>query len=333
LRAYLEAADHLDDGPTVRILSQAIADCEEQISRWTPLVAEAEALYPEGREDVKRWCQAVQTFVKRLGPDWALQGKLVNQPSFDPNEHGSKPFSIDRTGARDDRFARALFSWPDSLEPERGPGTGFELQVRQAQAHLNEIWATEMAAAVLFDLAGDAPAEFLHEAARWCYDEVRHCRMGFARFQEWGFEMSEMPLGSFSYDAGADADPLTRLGIIFYFETAYIHTKSERAKAFGDFGDRVSSHDMDFDWADELIHTEYGKRWLSYFLDKRGDHRRIAEVKQAAEQCIRKIRAEATPTERLRTEELYHQVMKRARELATKPAAISAPGDSRAGVA
>jgi hypothetical protein len=275
----------------------------------------------------------VQTFVRRLGPDWAVQLKLANPPAFDPNEHGGKPFSIARTGARDARFARALVSWPDSLEPARGPGTGFELLVRQAQAHLNEIWATEMAAAVLFDLADDAPAEFLYEAARWCYDEVRHCRMGFARFNEWGFVMSQMPLGSFSYDAGGDADPLTRLGIIFYFETAYIHTKSERAKAFGEFGDRVSSHDMDFDWADELIHTEYGKRWLNYFLNKRGDHRGIAEVKQAAEQCIRKIREEASSTERLRTEELYEQVMQRARELAVESAAISMPADSRASVA
>ena len=90
---------------------------------------------------------------------------------------------------------------------------------------------------------------------------------------------------------------------------------------------------MDFDWADELIHTEYGKRWLNYFLNKRGDPCGIAEVKQAAEQCIRKIRAEASSTDRLRTEELYQQVMQRARELATKPAAVSVPANSRAGVA
>jgi uncharacterized ferritin-like protein (DUF455 family) len=107
-----------------------------------------------------------------------------------------------------------------------------------------------------------------------------------------------MPLGSFSYDAGTDADPLVRLGIIFYFETTYIHTKSERSKAFAEFGDRVSSHDMDFDWADELIHIHCGKKWLGYFLQRRGDKRSIAQIKRLADACLQKLRAEASPDER-----------------------------------
>ncbi len=33
-RSYLETADHLDDGPTVRILRQALEDAGEQEARW-----------------------------------------------------------------------------------------------------------------------------------------------------------------------------------------------------------------------------------------------------------------------------------------------------------
>ncbi len=172
-----------------------------------------------------------------------------------------------------------------------------------------------MAAAVLFDLADDGPPDFLEEAARWCYDEIRHCRMGYTRLQEWGFKMDEMPLGSYSYDAGAEADPITRLGIIFYFETTYIHTKPERAKIFGNDGDRISSHDMDFDWADELIHTYYGKRWLEYFLKRKADKRSPMDIKKAAEGCVQRIRDLYPPLERERTEGQYRRTMRRATEL------------------
>jgi hypothetical protein len=301
---YLQATDHLDDGPTVRILEQAVRDIDGQLRRWEPVLADSRAVYPESVASSGRW----QAELARV-----IQDAKKSLPTFDPKSAGGRPFQISRTGVRDKRFPYVQIPWPDSLDPKRGAGEGFELQVRQAQSHLNEMWATEMAAACLFDLADDAPPEFLQDAARWCYDEARHCRMGVSRFQEWGFRLDEMPAGSFSYDAGANTDPITRLGIIFYFETTYIHTKSERKDKFSDFGDRVSSHDMDFDWADELIHTYYGKKWLEFFLKKSGDKRTLSDVKADAEACVQAMRQRATPTDRRRIEELYQRTMARAR--------------------
>src|SRR5690606_33259340 len=115
--------------------------------------------------------------------------------TFDPAEYGGRPFAIARLGARDPRFRAVRFGWPDSLDPSFGPGEGLRLQVRQSVHHLNEVWAAEMAAASLYDLAEAGGAEFILDAARWCYDEIRHCRMGWRRLSTWGFQMHEMPLG------------------------------------------------------------------------------------------------------------------------------------------
>ena len=138
-----------------------------------------------GAASTNAWCTALGEWLGNFGArslsSTTLPGDL---PSFESQSHGGIPFAISRTGIRDRRFRFARIPWPDSLDPSRGPGTGFELQVRQAQAHLNEIWAVEMAAAVIHDLAEEGPPESLSEAARWCYDEVRHCRMGFTRFLE-----------------------------------------------------------------------------------------------------------------------------------------------------
>lgn len=305
--AYLTRTDTLDDAPTVRILRHALEDIEFQREGYTAVADETD----------QTWQAAVRRAFATLGDDWwNPQATADFQAAAEILARAGAPLRIARRGARDPRFSRALFSWPDSLDPARGAGQGFELQVRQAQAHLNEVWAAEMAAACINDLMDEAPAEFLHDAARWCFDEIRHCRMGYTRLRDWGLSDRDMPMGSYSYDLGEDLDPVTRLGVIFYFETTYIHTKSERTKSFAAFGDRTSSHDMDFDWADELIHTHYGKKWLNFFLEREGRGRKAADIKQAAFQAVEAIRARATPADAEATESLYRRTMERARELA-----------------
>jgi hypothetical protein len=314
-RHYLDSADHLDDGPTIRIMRQALWDIDDQLGRWERAAEEARAVYPAEMDAAGAWLAGLQQLRPALFT-WLTEWPSGDPaPAFDPAAYGGRPFAISRSGVRDKRFDTVKFPWPDSLY-QRPPGEGMELQVRQATHHLNEIWAAEMAAACIFDLAESAPPEFLDDAARWCYDEVRHCRMGFERFKQWGFSLEEMPIGTFSYDAGAAVDPLTRLGIIFYFETAFIHTKWERFRIFGEAGDRVSSHDMDFDWADEQIHTHYGSRWLKHFLAEQQDPRAPMDFRPDAEACVARIREQATPQDYEATERIYRQTMARARELA-----------------
>lgn len=313
--AYLDRTDALDDGPTVRILQIALRDIDNQLDRWEEAIADAREVYPQHIPSTERWLEGLRsTWLAALGDLLDPQSSADDQ-AFIPDRFGGRPFAISRLGQRDRRFRQVRFGWPDALDPDFGAGEGLQLQVRQAVHHLNEVWAAEMAAACLYDLGNDADAEFLTDAARWCYDEIRHCRMGFTRLGDWGFTPAEMPLGSFSYDAGAQTDAITRLGIIFYFESTYIHTKSKRMHYFGEFGDRISSHDMDFDWADEQIHAHYGTHWLKYFLEKAGDPRRPTDFRDQSEACIRAIRASATAEDRQAVMDAFNYCMNRAGEL------------------
>ena len=313
-KSYLGRIDSLDDAPTVRILRQAITDIDEQLARWAAASVDAVQTYPERRASSEHWLAGARSLALALGNLLDPSPRAPTRLSL--TDYGGRPFAISRQGARDRRFNLNRFAWPDNLDRSIGPGVGLQLQVRQSVHHLNEVWASEMAAACLFDLADRAEPEFLTDAARWCFDEIRHCRMGFARLTEWGFPMSEMSIGTFPYDAGADVGPLTRLAMIFYFESTYIHTKPERAKIFGEWGDAVSSHDMDFDWADEQIHTHYGTRWLKYFLEQEGDARRPTDVRPEADACVKKAVAAATASDRAQTQAAFESMMRRARQLA-----------------
>jgi uncharacterized ferritin-like protein (DUF455 family) len=198
--------------------------------------------------------------------------------------------------ARDERYFLSSFYWPDVLDPSYPYGEGVALQVRSAVSHVNEVWAVETAGLILHDLSPELGWEFTRDAARWLYDETRHMLMGARRLQAWGFEPAQIPLGGYIYEACAGQDPIYRLGMLGYFETKNIGHKRERAEAFHAMGDSTSEGDMEFDWADETLHAEYGRRWLRRLLQVRGeDPKSWPTVLERCEQLVQERVARATP--------------------------------------
>ncbi len=202
----------------------------------------------------------------------------------------------DEDPARDGRYFLSSFYWPDVLDPSYPYGEGIALQLRSAISHLNEVWAVETAGLILTALSPELGWEFTRDAARWVYDESRHMLMGLRRLEAWGFEPGQIPLGGYIYEACAGQDPIYRLGMLGHFETKNIGRKRERALAFHQMGDRTSETDMEFDWADETLHAEYGRRWLRRLLEARGeDPESWPAVLERCEELVRERIAQATP--------------------------------------
>jgi hypothetical protein len=247
---YLDAADELADGPSIRVVEAAQRDKDRQRDALAPI-------------------------------------ELTDD---DP--------------ARDARYFESSFYWPDVLDPAYAYGEGVALQVRSAVSHLNEVWAVDTAGRILHDLSPELGWEFTREAARWVYDESRHMLMGAERLARWGFEPAQIPLGGYIYEACEGQDPLYRLGMLGYFETKNIGRKRERAQAFHEMGDATSETDMEFDWADETLHAEYGRRWLRRLLEAREeDPESWPAVLERCEQLVHERVARSTPEEleRIRT--------------------------------
>jgi uncharacterized ferritin-like protein (DUF455 family) len=151
---------------------------------------------------------------------------------------------------------------------------------------------------MLSSFAETLPWEWVHNSARWTYDESRHCQMGYERLMAWGFNPNEIPLGTYIYDSASGEDPIYRLGMLFFFETKNIKHKLSRAHRFHEYGDGLSEHDMDFDWADETIHAGYGKYWLKELLAARGeDPAAYDQVRERCGQLVSSYIATATSDE------------------------------------
>jgi hypothetical protein len=265
---YLEGSDPIADGPTHRFLALALDEKDQQVRAFDQWVESALSANPGLRPDALAWTKAVSDRLSELGGVGVAPSPSVAELGPLP---GSKPYAIPDQPARDPRFWPCRFYWPDVVDSSYPYGEGMQLQLRSAISHLNEVWAIEAGGVMLSAFADVLPWDWIRNSARWTYDESRHCRMGYERLMAWGFDPAEIPLGTYIYDSASGEDPIYRLGMLYFFETKNIRHKPARTKLFHEYGDTLSEHDMDFDWADETIHAGYGKHWLRELLAVRGE--------------------------------------------------------------
>ena len=323
-RSYVDCADDLSDGPILRAFKLAIEEKEAQIA-W--LKSQAEAMSesePEQRQEAESWASSLKERLEQVG------GLTLEAPHPAPTPNdlpGRRPFKLAEIPARDSRFHLCHYYWPDIVDPNFAYGEGINLQLRSGVSHLNEVWAVETGGAILHAFADDLDWEYIYDAARWTYDESRHVLMGYERLRAWGFALDEMPLGSYIYDSAAGQDPIIRLGMLHYFETKNIGNKVKRAEAFEQYQDRMSQHDMEFDWADETIHAAYGKRWHTALYQKFPD--RIPDMEGLHRRCDELVAAEiaaATDAERADIRLVADAMIAKAGELGlNEPAEAAAP--------
>jgi uncharacterized ferritin-like protein (DUF455 family) len=275
----------------LRYPSRFLEEQEEEIAVESP--AELRVLVAQLRDDYRDYLSAGDELAD--GPSL----RLVEAALGDKERQVGALDAVEleeADPARDDRFFRSSFYWPDVLDPAYPYGEGRALQLRSAVSHVNEVWAVEAAGLILEALSPELGWEFTRDAARWLYDESRHMLMGLRRLEGWGFAPAQIPLGGYIYEACAGQDPIYRLGMLGYFETKNIGRKRERADAFDEMGDSTSRTDMEFDWADETLHAEYGRRWLRRLLEVRGeDPESWPAILERCEQLVRERIARATP--------------------------------------
>jgi hypothetical protein len=280
---YLIESDALADGPSQRFLELSVEEKGRAIDSIRRIQEEELAATPApGPTQESGWSAALRaSFAAFEGGARLVAPQTLSGPAPPAD---ARPRGVPVEPARDARYAACRFYWPDTLDPTYDYGTGLRLQLRSAISHLNEVWAVEVAGAALYELSDILGWDFTRDAARWTYDESRHMLMGQRRIRAWKLTPDLVPLGRYIYDASASGGgPLYRIGMLGFFETKNIGKKKSRAREFGAMGDALSQRDMQFDWADETIHAEYGRRWLKQLLEMQG--RDPADYPSVLEEC------------------------------------------------
>jgi ferritin-like metal-binding protein YciE len=272
-QAYLERTDTLDDAPTVYRLRHILLDQQTQIEQMNTLTAR---VLPQKRDSDYQWQNYLREWLDSIG---GFDG--LGETSERPDDHpcaGRPAYDVPHAVQRDARWRPALFHLPHENKYDKAGIAAWKriealdqrvaMQVWSAISHFNEIWAAEVPASVMWELDGETWA-FYMDLSRWTWDETRHSTMGWRALESWGWDVPDLiPFAYGTYNALANVPPIQRLALLYFYEEGLLRagTKQIEIKILESAQDDGSIQDMDYDWADEAMHVNFGYTWLKHLL-------------------------------------------------------------------
>ncbi|HEX2080522.1 MAG TPA: hypothetical protein VHG08_22655 [Longimicrobium sp.] len=267
VRAYrrqLELSNPLVDHPTRRMIRINLVEQEEALA-WGEAAVDALLADDAARDRAAAWEAHLRRYLQAAGgiaggePVTADAGPL-------PPPRATSPFVPDTTPRRDGRFAgRHNFNFPPHVVYNAPGVPADERNLALLCKRTLEMDVPEMMASFMTERR-DQPWEFYRDYARQLWDEARHAMMGSVALEARGVDWTRIPLNvGFSLRLNRHADPLERQLLLYAIEQSLM--PGDTGKRFEyetarQAGDDLSAHFHDYDWADEVLHTQIGRRWL-----------------------------------------------------------------------
>ena len=259
LRDHLAATHVVADHPTRRLLRFVLEEEEEQIA-WGK---RALAAIPSGdaalASRLEAWRGHLRAYLAVAG---GIAGE-AERPAVEslPSSRPESAQGRSRVPRRDERFphvwrSRGIVPAPDRSVHER---IWWMMNVR-----LNEMHVSELIASVIADWKGQ-PWAFYHDLARHLWDETRHCMLGEISFASQGVDFTRLPSHTgFAEYPNTELEPADRYSFLWGIEQGLMGKSGKQAEvALAQAGgDERAEVFQDYDWADEVLHAQIGRRWL-----------------------------------------------------------------------
>ena len=176
------------------------------------------------------------------------------------------PFQPPRQAARDSRFNLVNRNAGQAL-PQADPATE---RRQEFENYSQEMLAAETVALILY-LSPHMPWEFTYDAARHCYDETRHCKLGIEWLAKNGLDYTQVPQNILIYAWRSQYDPARQYCLLTMGNEAHVFPyRRQRLNIYQEAGDRLSAQFLSYDMADERQHVAFGHKWLPELLVKNG---------------------------------------------------------------
>lgn len=250
---YLRQSDALDDAPSHRALRLVAEELREQLREFETLWRHFNTEERNNSEDWITWLKAALSEAGGIFASDSGRPLLVRTDLSDRAR-----YEIPLMPKRDPRWLPAV-----TQVPPRPPRTPQEQQVWVAIDHVNELWACELAAALIWHHENMSWSLY-RNTARWAYDEMRHAEMGERRLQRYGFEVGvDVPMVPDHWmGVAARGGMEAMLFVVHGLEQGGPKWKAQLKSELWAMGDPYSAQDCDYDWADEAGHIRYGQDWI-----------------------------------------------------------------------
>jgi len=280
LRDHMERTNPLIDHPTVRMFRSILAE-EESMEKWGEAVMKALLVTPADHDMACRWENHLSYFLAKAG---GVSGTGAAAPKDDttiPRSDGQE-YQMELEPKRDGRF-RDSFNVSESAHSVSRDETKpwDERMFALIYKRLREMGVPEYLSAVMYRTKGK-PWEYYVDLARQVWDEARHALMGQAALHAHGMAFYEFPVNIHISTALNRLDPLQVHTILWGVEQDLMpkntgkHYEWKIAEAYGD---PLCLTLQDYDWADEVLHAQIGRRWL---VPEFGDRHKLDDFRHEA---------------------------------------------------
>ncbi|HTJ24281.1 MAG TPA: hypothetical protein VL383_17905 [Gemmatimonadaceae bacterium] len=264
-REHLAKTNPLVDQPTCRVLRTALAEIDDAAGwgrRALEALIAADASAVRVADD---WSAHLRAYLEAVG------GICGDQPTGTTQDirlaRAFTPRQPDLVPRRDERFQGSYnFTFPPH-DVYSTPGVpADERNLALLCKRTLEMDVPEMIASFMTERANES-WEFYHDYSRQLWDEARHAMMGTVAFEARGVDWKrEIPLNvGFALRLNRHAEPLERQIVLYAIEQSLMPGETgkrfeyETARAAGD---DLSAYFHDYDWADEVLHAQIGRRML-----------------------------------------------------------------------
>ncbi len=254
LRDHLEALNPIFDHPTLRLLRTILRE-QEELLEW------GRAALAVVADDA-----AAQAFADHVR---AYLEAVADPPA--PRSDGGR-YEMDVRPRRDERFGDGLNNSGKVGRRLRDPSLPTdERAFALVYKRLLELDVPEMMAPILYRTEGRS-WEYYAELSRQLWDEARHAIMGEVGVEALGIPFHRYPIDrKFSVILNTRFTPLEAHLILWRIEQGLMpRTTGKRFEweLATEDGNELTVAMQDYDWADEVLHAQIGRRHLS--ADERG---------------------------------------------------------------
>lgn len=288
MKKHIAETNPLVDHPTCRVLKLILVEEEESLS-WGEDAVRALIRTEEDQQAAMKWQKHLETFLFAAG---GISGDLVKPQDWQPvtPRANGQAYDMKVEPRRDARFAdfyNSTANFDQYYFDENRPAD--ERTYALLFKRLREMDVPEWMGPIIYKTKGK-PWEYYTDLSRQLWDEARHSMMGEVGLYQDGVEFYKYPVEYLTTMAlNTTATPLEAHLVLWYIEQGLMpkdigkHFEWVIAKASDN---ELAKTFQDYDWADEVLHAQIGRKWLvSEFKD-------MGELKEIAESVMKRNLAE-----------------------------------------
>ena len=251
IQAYRTETHLLTDAPTRRLLRFAELELSEMIEYGQAVAIQLPTPFSD-------WLNLLEALYESAS---GIEGTELDPL---PRMYSDRTSVYDPIPKRDERFTDPWNQGVNAeafLYHEQMPARAKVLMMLYKR--LREIDVPEMMASIITETTGK-PWAYYRDMTRQLWDEARHAMMGEVGFVALGVDWTQAKVSyNWSYRLNTECTPIERHAVLFFIEQGLMPKTGKRYEfeVARDSGLPLAATIQDFDWADEVLHSQIGRQW------------------------------------------------------------------------